>query len=220
MAQPLRQIIRKENLACSGNSTIRVPEALAKVLSPVLVKFQQRHEKRHGNLLNLLCAMELCLRGAPIISAIQAANFGGLIPTQSRSSPEISCHDITRARWRLLTGCSIVLRACWLMAPARSLSPVATTRLDPISARWAKRKRELNLFKARSVSAGAFSMSLFVPLLEFNRQQRSGSRIRAVSWYWRCLLMIILARQLRRQATRAGCGYAVDVRHGLFKGVT
>src|SRR5271169_1724056 len=33
--------------------------------SPSLVKFQQRYEKRHGNLLNLLCAMELCLRGAP-----------------------------------------------------------------------------------------------------------------------------------------------------------
>ena len=29
-----------------------------------VVKFQQRYEKRHGNLLNLLCAKELCLRGA------------------------------------------------------------------------------------------------------------------------------------------------------------
>src|ERR1700730_5227834 len=53
------------------------------------------------------------------------------------------------------------------MAPARSLSPVATTRLEPISARWAQKKRELNLFKARSV--GAISMSLFVPLLELTQ---------------------------------------------------
>ena len=29
-----------------------------------MVKFQQRYEKRHGNFLNLLCAKELCLRGA------------------------------------------------------------------------------------------------------------------------------------------------------------
>ena len=34
--------------------------------------------------------------GPQIIGPIQAANFGSLIPTESRrSSPEISCHDIT-----------------------------------------------------------------------------------------------------------------------------
>ena len=32
----------------------------------------------------------------PIIGPIQAANFGSLIPTESRRlSPEICCHDIT-----------------------------------------------------------------------------------------------------------------------------
>ena len=40
-----------------------------------LVKFQQRNEKRHGNLLNLLCAMELCLRGAPKISGMNVVWF-------------------------------------------------------------------------------------------------------------------------------------------------
>jgi hypothetical protein len=33
------------------------------------VKFQQRYEKRHGNLANLLRAKELCLRGTLQLSA-------------------------------------------------------------------------------------------------------------------------------------------------------
>src|ERR1700737_3463243 len=72
-----------------------------------------------------------------------------------------------------LRSASIVLRACWLMAPAGSLSPVATTRLEPISAPTGSKKHELNLSKARS--AGAISMSLFVPLVEFNRVVESGA---------------------------------------------
>jgi hypothetical protein len=38
-------------------------------LRKIEVKFQQRYEKRHGSFLNLLCAKELCLRGAPQLSA-------------------------------------------------------------------------------------------------------------------------------------------------------
>ena len=45
---------------------------------------------------------------------------------------------------------------CWLMAPARSLSPVTTTPPEPICTTASKR------------FAGAISMSLLVPLLEFN----------------------------------------------------
>jgi tetratricopeptide (TPR) repeat protein len=42
------------------------------------VKFQQRYEKRHGNLLNLLCAKELCLRGAPNYRRNSSSQFWGL----------------------------------------------------------------------------------------------------------------------------------------------
>src|SRR6478672_9956279 len=61
---------------------------------------------------------------SPIIGTIQAANFGSLIPTESRRlSPEICCHESPR-RWRLLAEAPLSsVRACWLMAPARSLSP-------------------------------------------------------------------------------------------------
>jgi hypothetical protein len=65
-----------------------------------------------------------------------------------------------RAVGDLLAGAaSIVLRsrACWLMAPARSLSPVTTTPPEPICTTASKR------------FAGAISMSLLVPLLEFNQ---------------------------------------------------
>src|ERR1700751_1516945 len=101
-----------------------------------------------------------------IIGTIQAANFGSLIPTEScRLSPEICCHESPR-RWRLLAGAPLSsLRACWLMAPARSLSPdYHTTGADLCTT--GSKKHELNLSKARS--AGAISMSLLVPLLEFN----------------------------------------------------
>ena len=102
-----------------------------------------------------------------IIGTIQAANFGSLIPTESRRlSPEICCHE-SPSRWRLLAGAPLSsVRACWLMAPARSLSPETTTRLEPILCTTGSKKHELNLSKARS--AGAISMSLLVPLLEFN----------------------------------------------------
>src|SRR5271166_4948918 len=85
----------------------------------------------------------------PIIGPIQAANFGSLIPTESRSlSPEICCHDITKPLATTCRSVSIVLRsrACRLTAPARSLLAVATTRLEPISAHH-------GLKKARTESA-------------------------------------------------------------------
>ena len=84
----------------------------------------------------------------PIIGPIQAANFGSLIPTESRRlSPEICCHESPR-RWRLLAGASLSsLRACWLMAPARSLSPdYHTTGADLCTT--VSKKYELNLSKA------------------------------------------------------------------------
>jgi len=40
------------------------------------------------------------------------------------------------------------------------------------------------------------SRSLVTGWSQNSGRQRSGSRIEAVSWYWRFLLMIILARQL------------------------
>ena len=57
-------------------------------------------------------------------------------------------------------------RACWLMAPARSLSPVTTTPPEPICTTASKR------------FAGAISMSLLVPLLEFNRCWKTRARAR------------------------------------------
>jgi hypothetical protein len=56
------------------------------------------------------------------------------------------------------------------MAPARSYRPWLPHELEPISAPRAQKKRELNLFKARS--ADAISMSLLVPLLEFNQKAK------------------------------------------------
>ncbi|HJY92938.1 MAG TPA: SOS response-associated peptidase [Candidatus Acidoferrum sp.] len=107
------------------------------------------------------------------IGTIQAANFGSLIPTESRRlSPEICCHESPR-RWRLLAGAPLSsLRACLLMAPARSLSPdYHTTGADLCTT--GSKKHELNLSKARS--AGAISMSLLVPLLEFNQVGKGSS---------------------------------------------
>ena len=69
-----------------------------------------------------------------------------------------------RAVGDLLAGAaSIVLRsrACWLMAPTRSVSPVTTTPPEPICTTASKR------------FAGAISMSLLVPLLEFNPYVKS-----------------------------------------------
>ena len=60
------------------------------------------------------------------------------------------------------------------MAPARSLSPgYHTTGADLCTT--GSKKHELNLSKARS--AGAISMSLLVPLLEFNQQRFSSAEI-------------------------------------------
>jgi hypothetical protein len=64
-----------------------------------------------------------------------------------------------RAVGDLLAGAAFIVlrsRACWQMAPARSLSPVTTTPPEPICTTASKR------------FAGAISMSHLVPLLEFN----------------------------------------------------
>jgi hypothetical protein len=102
------------------------------------------------------------------IGTIQAANFGSLIPTESRRlSPEICCHESPR-RWRLLAGAplsSIVPES--LLANGSGQKFIAdyhTTGADLCTT--GSKKHELNLSEARS--AGAISMSLLVPLLEFN----------------------------------------------------
>ena len=56
------------------------------------------------------------------------------------------------------------------MAPARSLSPVATTRPEPIVCTTGSKKHELNLSKATVCRRISISMSLLVPLLEFKHQ--------------------------------------------------
>jgi|SRR6266436_751636 hypothetical protein len=98
--------------------------------------------------------------GLPIIGLTQAANFGSLISTEScRLSLEISCHDITEPLATTCRSASIVLRsrACRQMAPGKGLQPVTnhTTAAD--------------LHHGLKTLCRSISMSLFVPLLEFNQ---------------------------------------------------
>ena len=49
----------------------------------ILVKFQQRYEKRHGSLPKPLCAKRLCLCGIPRLQeSFKQPILGGLIPTE------------------------------------------------------------------------------------------------------------------------------------------
>jgi hypothetical protein len=92
----------------------------------ILVKFQQRYEKRHGGLLNPLLAKVLCIGGIPKLSArFRRPILGADLLESRRLSPEICCHDITEPLATNPRSASIVprSRACWLMAPARRLSP-------------------------------------------------------------------------------------------------
>ena len=127
-----------------------------------------------------LCAKALCVGVTPDYRPDSSSHFWGLIPY---GIPQVVAGDVLPRHhrgWRLLAGAPLsVLRACWLMALARSLPPVATTRTGAdLCTTGSKKKRELNLFKARS--ADAISMSLLVPLLEFNQvceKDRTGTAI-------------------------------------------
>ena len=104
----------------------------------------------------------------PIIGATQVANFGGLIPTEPRRWwPEISCPRHNRAvgdylQERLYRPESLLANGSGQKFIARGYH---TTGADLCTT--SLKKHELNLSKARFASA--ISMSLFVPLLEFNQ---------------------------------------------------
>ena len=92
----------------------------------ILVKFQQRYEKRHGSLLKPLLAKVLCVGEIPQLSVRLKRSILGADSLESRRlSPEICCHDITEPLATNHRSASIGprSRACWLMAPARRLSP-------------------------------------------------------------------------------------------------
>jgi hypothetical protein len=96
----------------------------------------------------------------PIIGPIQAANFGSLISTESRRlSPEISCHDITEP---LATNC----RSASIVPEVESLPANGSGQ------RFTARDYHTtgaDLYHGLKTLCSAISMSLFVPLLEFNR---------------------------------------------------
>ena len=103
----------------------------------------------------------------PIIGPIQAANFGSLIPIECRDCRRRCCHDITEPlattlQERLYRPESLLATGCGQKFIARGYH---TTGADLCTT--GPKKHELNLSKARS--AGAISMSLLVPLLEFNQ---------------------------------------------------
>ena len=91
-----------------------------------------------------------------------------MIPTGSRTVvAEICYHNITEPLATTCRSAPIVLRAHWLTNGSRQkfiARGYHTTGADLCTT--SSKKHELNLSKARS--AGAISMSLLVPLLEFN----------------------------------------------------
>ena len=107
----------------------------------------------------------------PIIGPIQAANFGSLIPTESPGCRGDMLPRHHPSRWdylqeRLYRPESPLARGYSQKFIARGYH---TTGADLCTT--GSKKHELNLSKARS--AGVISMSLFVPLLEFNHFWRS-----------------------------------------------